>query len=539
MLKGDSYIAANYYQNGSFLDGYIRNFEIYNRSLSNVTAEEDILIFWPLEGKSWEECIYKGSKISCSLIGNVSKELVAPALEREAASALGNVLSLETSFHIKLNAPVSGRFQVLLKAGPNGNFKVNNISLIPELSFKSFSWYKGVISLQEGLNDLLLEVDEGSSLDLLVISLKGNFSNIAKKSAQYSFKLVSYTNYELTVNNSGPVYVVLGQTFHPGWQLIHGNGKVNSFNVNLWANGFVFEGQGFRKATIYFGPQHLHVTGIAIWAITCLFLMGVILYSYLRRLRLRLDSVRALKKRIRDYWNRWPCVAPQELKKHTEDKKPIYRYKMQPFIPAFAKFSNYKGKRVLEIGLGAGTDFIQFKNSNVESIGIDISMVSLKICKRRLKLYGLDADIICADGENMPFRNGVFDMVYSYGVIHHCPFPEKVVDEIYRTLKNGGELKVMIYHRPSLAALRKYLVAILKGRWRRSVNAVISEVLESKGTRTYTIGEARNLFKKFKNLKMQPTLVFYDLMIFGHPPPWFLQKILNRLGWFLHIYAIK
>ncbi|MDA2915012.1 class I SAM-dependent methyltransferase, partial [Acidobacteriia bacterium AH_259_A11_L15] len=96
--------------------------------------------------------------------------------------------------------------------------------------------------------------------------------------------------------------------------------------------------------------------------------------------------------------------------------------------------------------------------------------------------------------ENLPFPSEHFDLVYSWGVIHHTPDPAAAADEITRVCKPEGDVLVMVYHRRSLVALQAWLVyGLLRGRPWRSVGRILAEHVESPGTRAFTRGEARRL----------------------------------------------
>ena len=162
-----------------------------------------------------------------------------------------------------------------------------------------------------------------------------------------------------------------------------------------------------------------------------------------------------LKNDVREFWDEKPCGT------HTSDKERYTkeyfeeienkRYSMQPEIFSFAQFSRFKDKKLLEVGVGAGSDFLQWVRAGTKAYGIVLTDEAVQHVKHRLSLYGLEAEqIITADSENLPFEDDTFDIVYSWGVIHHTPDTEKAMKEIIRVCKSGGKCKVMIYHRKSL-----------------------------------------------------------------------------------------
>jgi ubiquinone/menaquinone biosynthesis C-methylase UbiE len=190
------------------------------------------------------------------------------------------------------------------------------------------------------------------------------------------------------------------------------------------------------------------------------------------------------------------------------------RYSMQPEIHAFAQFSRANGKKVLEVGVGAGTDFLQWVRSGAMAYGIDLTEEAIEHVQHRLALYNLSAeDYAVADSENLPFGDNEFDLVFSWGVIHHTPDTEKAFREIIRVCKPGGKIKIMIYHRHSLLAYFFWMKhALLKFKPWKSLAWVLWNKMESLGTKAYTIKEVKKILSNqpVKIIKIHPVLSYYD-----------------------------
>jgi SAM-dependent methyltransferase len=199
-----------------------------------------------------------------------------------------------------------------------------------------------------------------------------------------------------------------------------------------------------------------------------------------------LDSVAAGTPSIddvRDYWERDPCgaataSAEDRLEYFLEVER--FRYESAPSIRDVAKFGHYAGKRVLEIGCGIGTDGAQFVLGGADYTGVDLTEAAVELASENFSVRGLEGTFRSADAEQLPFEQGSFDHVYSFGVIHHTTRPERVVAAIHRVLKPGGTFTVMLYNRTSInyyveiMFLRKVGRALLRPR---SAPAVISTVL--------------------------------------------------------------
>jgi ubiquinone/menaquinone biosynthesis C-methylase UbiE len=145
------------------------------------------------------------------------------------------------------------------------------------------------------------------------------------------------------------------------------------------------------------------------------------------------------------------------------------RYKLEPDILEFAEFQNFKGKTILEIG----------------------------------------------DAENLRFDDNTFNLVYSWGVLHHTPDTEKGFSECFRVLKLGGKLKVMIYHVPSWTGWMLWIrYGLLKGNPFLSPRVAIYNYLESPGTKAYTLKEAEKMLRMcgFKEVSIKTKLSSGDLL---------------------------
>jgi ubiquinone/menaquinone biosynthesis C-methylase UbiE len=225
-----------------------------------------------------------------------------------------------------------------------------------------------------------------------------------------------------------------------------------------------------------------------------------------------------LKSEVHDYWNESACgTFLVDKEKYTleyfEDLEKL-RYSMQPEIPLFAKFKESEGKKILEVGVGAGTDFLQWVRSGAKAYGIDLTEEAIEHVKHRLNLYGLHAeDYAVADSEKLPFPDDYFDIVYSWGVIHHTPDTKKAMHEIIRVCKPQGTIRVMIYHRHSLLAYFFWLKhALLKFKPWKSLSWILWNHMESIGTKAFTKNEVIKMLQNqpIEIVKIFPVLSYYD-----------------------------
>ena len=206
-----------------------------------------------------------------------------------------------------------------------------------------------------------------------------------------------------------------------------------------------------------------------------------------------------LKAQVKAYWNRESCgtdvAASDKFTRQYFDEIEEHRYTVEPEIFSFAQFTRYYGRKILEVGVGAGTDFLQWVRAGAKAHGVDLTEEAVEHVRRRLGVYGLSAEEIrVADAENLPFPDNTFDLVYSWGVIHHSPDTVKALEEIIRVTRPGGTAKIMIYNRCSLYAYNMYLYwGLMRGKPFRSISDILWHHQENIGTKAYTINEVKEL----------------------------------------------
>ncbi|HEX8247256.1 MAG TPA: class I SAM-dependent methyltransferase [Pyrinomonadaceae bacterium] len=161
-------------------------------------------------------------------------------------------------------------------------------------------------------------------------------------------------------------------------------------------------------------------------------------------------------EKVQDYWNARPCNIRHSTAeigtKEYFDQVEWRKYFVEPHIPAFAEFDKWRGKKVLEIGCGIGTDTMNFARAGAQVTAVDLSVESLKLAKKRAEVFGLSDRInfyeVNAErlSEYIPAEK--YDLVYSFGVVHHSPHPEKIIAEVRDNFVHADSaLKLMVYYR--------------------------------------------------------------------------------------------
>lgn len=263
-------------------------------------------------------------------------------------------------------------------------------------------------------------------------------------------------------------------------------------------------------------------------------------------------------EQIINYWNERPCnirhspceVGTAEYFEQVENRK----YFVESHIPGFAEFQKWNGKRVLEIGCGIGTDAVNFARNGAEYTGIELSNTSLLLTKQRFELFQLKGQFFNVDAQNYDELSaavcggdggdggdvGVFDLIYSFGVIHHSPDPQKIIDNCLRLLKPDGVLKIMVYAENSW---KKIMIDRGLDQYEAQSNCPVAF--------TYTNDQIYKMFTQFRNIQIRQEHIFpYKIPEYKQykyiKEDWFEQMPDNvfkaleaKLGWHLCITCQK
>ncbi|HUQ31041.1 MAG TPA: class I SAM-dependent methyltransferase [Pyrinomonadaceae bacterium] len=265
----------------------------------------------------------------------------------------------------------------------------------------------------------------------------------------------------------------------------------------------------------------------------------------------------AEKQHAREQWSKDPCGARYGAKyefatREFFDEVERHRYQeYAPWMPSVMGFNDFKGKRLLEVGCGMGTDLLQFARGGASCTGVDLTPRSVEISSLHLGLYGLRADFALCDGERLPFADESFDVVYSNGVLHHTPDTAQAVREVHRVLRPGGLARVMLYHRNSLYYWTEIILhrGLLRGHFLRghSPEEIMSRYVEYSSAearplvKVYSRRQALSLFEPFREVKTEIEQMIHEELRFLRPLV--SEKMFDRLrrsaGWNVIISARK
>ncbi len=198
---------------------------------------------------------------------------------------------------------------------------------------------------------------------------------------------------------------------------------------------------------------------------------------------------------VRSFWNTEACgthfIQGATDEADFYDKYREYRYKTEWHIPVVVPFEEGRGKKVLEIGLGNGVDGTMWAKSGAHYTGVDLTPAAVEATRRHFEVLGLPGEFKEGNAQSLQFEDGTFDIVYSHGVLHHTPEPEKAFAEVARVLKPGGRCILMLYHRHSfnyyiriMTVMRLKLLAKIisrTGRWSADRTRLKNEIAGVRG----------------------------------------------------------
>ena len=200
------------------------------------------------------------------------------------------------------------------------------------------------------------------------------------------------------------------------------------------------------------------------------------------------------QRNVREYWD--THIHDLEITMHPPGSPGFfadleqYHFEKLHHLPKLVPFDRYRGRRVLEVGCGAGTDLIRFARNGAVVTGVDLAPSSIALARQNFSNERLHAALLVADGEALPFRSGSFDLVYGHGVVQYTTNDRALVGECRRVLKPGGTAIFQVYNRLS------WLNALSK------VTRVELEHVDAPVLRKYSLAEVRDLLKDFSRVRI-------------------------------------
>src|SRR5262245_29396386 len=134
---------------------------------------------------------------------------------------------------------------------------------------------------------------------------------------------------------------------------------------------------------------------------------------------------------VQRFWQNHPCGDVQVGGLHDRFRGDYeeffsgydrFRYQNERHLPACIESLNVAGKRVLEIGLGEGSESECLIRQGADWSGVDLTPESVARVGARLTLRELPyKELRQGSVLDLPFADDAFDLVFSHGVLHHVP----------------------------------------------------------------------------------------------------------------------
>jgi SAM-dependent methyltransferase len=199
---------------------------------------------------------------------------------------------------------------------------------------------------------------------------------------------------------------------------------------------------------------------------------------------------------VRDYWERH--IHDLEITRHPVGSRGFfddldqYHFEKLHHLLRLVDFDGYRGRAVLEVGCGAGVDLARFAKGGAHVTGVDLAASAIALARANFEQQGLTGDFHVADGEQLPFPDASFDLVYAHGVVQYTANPQRMVDECRRVLKPGGTAIFQVYNRIS---------------WLNALSRLMKVGLEHDDAPVllkFSIGEFRRLLRGFRDITIVP-----------------------------------
>lgn len=208
------------------------------------------------------------------------------------------------------------------------------------------------------------------------------------------------------------------------------------------------------------------------------------------------NSTNHLLESIRDYWNtnlhdEKIATNPVGTEAFFQELE-AYRFAKLHYLPRLVDFSTFRGKRVLEVGCGLGIDLIQFARGGAIVTGVDIAEVVIRLARKFFEQNDLPADLQVMNGEALRFDDDSFDVVYAHGVLQYTADDKRMLNELFRVLRPGGEAIFMVYNKYS---------------WLNALSNLMKIELEHEDApvlRKYSIWQFKKMFKRFQHVRIVP-----------------------------------
>jgi ubiquinone/menaquinone biosynthesis C-methylase UbiE len=272
-----------------------------------------------------------------------------------------------------------------------------------------------------------------------------------------------------------------------------------------------------------------------------------------------------IKKEVQRCWDIYPMSynidCPQGTKEYFQSIDQQFEYlhffghKNRPLLSGLIDYPSLKRAAVLEVGCGLGSLAEELAKSAGSTHALDLTPTAARMTGRRFSEGKYNALALQGDAENLPFPDEKFDYILSWGVLHHTPRTQQAIDEIYRVLKPGGRIGIMLYHRNSLNFYYHMVFkwGVIGGKLlSHNIQGILNLRTDREGgtplAKAYRVNEIRQMFSKYESLKFeiygQKTEIDTSPIRYFPLAKWIIPSsirydILRKWGWYIWITGNK
>jgi SAM-dependent methyltransferase len=199
---------------------------------------------------------------------------------------------------------------------------------------------------------------------------------------------------------------------------------------------------------------------------------------------------------VRSYWN--THIHDLDISRQPPGSRGFfddldrYHFEKLHHLLRLVDFDGYRGRSVLDVGCGAGVDLARFAKGGAIVTGVDVAGSAIDLARANFAQQGLAGRFEVANGEQLPFGDSTFDLVFAHGVVQYTANPRRLVEECRRVLKPGGEAIFQVYNRVS---------------WLNGLSKLMKVGLEHDDAPVllkFSIGEFRRLLSGFREVRIVP-----------------------------------
>lgn len=159
------------------------------------------------------------------------------------------------------------------------------------------------------------------------------------------------------------------------------------------------------------------------------------------------------------FWAEFSGPLSMQLAIHTESRRPLLKM-LAGMLPEGG------AGRILEVGCGTALDscLLAAGHTHVHAFACDLSEQAVRVARRNARELGAALHTFTGDLTALPFADGLFNLVFSQGVLEHFADPGPAMREQVRVLRAGGALVVDVPQKYNVYTLRKHQ-AMRENRW--------------------------------------------------------------------------